>query len=81
MNLREYITVKKISKNRAARELEVSRQYLHGVLTGLHPPSLKLTKKIVNWSKGEITPSELRPDWGELFYKTQMKETLNDKPI
>jgi DNA-binding XRE family transcriptional regulator len=60
MELRNYIkNVRKISIERAAEEIGISRQHMNKLCLRQGGPSLKLASKIILWSHGNITIFDL----------------------
>ena len=58
MKLYKYIKLRNYSVDRAAKEIGVSRQWLHKLLAG-QPVSRHLAPKIVEWSEGAVSLEEL----------------------
>lgn len=58
MDLDEYLFRKRISQTQFANELGVSRTHLGEILRGRRSPSVKLSKKIEELTKGEVTKEE-----------------------
>ncbi len=66
MNLDEYLFRKKISQTDFSKELGVSRNHFGEILRGRRTPSVKLAKKIEEFTNGEVTKEEaMFPKEGE----------------
>lgn len=59
MKLNDYLEFKRISKTRAAKELGITRKYIHDILAGRMGPGRKLATKIINWSDGAVRYEDL----------------------
>jgi hypothetical protein len=59
MKLGTYIELKKISKTRAAKELQITRTYLYEILGNRMIPGRKLAQKISQWSQGDVRYEDL----------------------
>ena len=62
MKFKDYIENNKIHYKDAATELGKHPKYINGVINGRILPGWKLVLKIEEWSKNQITRSDLRPD-------------------
>ena len=60
MNLRVFLAVHDIKREKMAQDLDVTYSYFNQIVRG-KVPSKKLTRKIVEYTKGEVTHDELRP--------------------
>jgi DNA-binding XRE family transcriptional regulator len=59
MKLISYLQYKRVSKTRAAKELNITRQYLYQIMSGKMGPGRKLAIKILKWSDGEVRFEDL----------------------
>ena len=67
MNLRDYLAAEKISQNRAAKDLGQTRTHIGNIVKGINHPGRSLVERIVEWSGGQVTAKELRPDWAKVM--------------
>ena len=54
MRLPAYLKLTKKTVVQAAKELKISRQYLHDIIRGKYAPGRKLGNRIREWSDGAI---------------------------
>tara|TARA_R100001594_G_scaffold19178_2_gene37402 strand:+ start:355 stop:567 length:213 start_codon:yes stop_codon:yes gene_type:complete len=59
-----WIRSEKLTHEKAARLLQVSRPFISQILAGKKKPSLKLIKKIVAVSDGKVTAHAMINDYG-----------------
>lgn len=65
MLLRDYLADRGIKPAQFARDLSVSKSYIHGVLTGDRRASLSLALQIETHTGGEVPPADLDAPWRE----------------
>jgi DNA-binding XRE family transcriptional regulator len=61
MKLNDYLKLKGMTKTQAAKELEITRKYIHEIMAGKMGPGRKLATRIIEWSQGAIRYEDL---WG-----------------
>jgi DNA-binding XRE family transcriptional regulator len=61
MKLNDYLKLKGMTKTQAAKELGITRKYIHEILAGKMGPGRKLATRIIEWSQGAIRYEDL---WG-----------------
>lgn len=60
MELSHWMFFNKVSCVKMARDLDISSVHVQLIKSGRRPPSVKLTKKICEYTKGEVSYDELR---------------------
>lgn len=59
MKLKDYMDLKKITQEDAAREIDISRVWLNAILKGKATPGIKAVKGIIRWSEGAVRLEDL----------------------
>ena len=61
MKLRVFLVVHELDREKVAKDLDISYNYFNSIVREVYTPSKKLARKIVEYTKGEVTYDELRP--------------------